>query len=131
MTNEERARAIRRTWGLNIALAASASKNDLGEACDGLEAAILSALDAATAPLVAERERLKQERAYVCGAILNPHGSLRFIDVISDERYAWDYSFGFPDEAEIARCKKEGYRYQPMHAFARDPRSALAEKEPG
>lgn len=59
MTNEERARAIRRTWGLNIALAASASKSDLREACDGLEAAILAALNAATAELEEERGRLR------------------------------------------------------------------------
>ena len=117
MTNEERARE-------------AAKKVVDFPLLEAVESIILTALNAATAELEEERGRLRKEPAFVCGAIIAPNGSLRFIDVISDERYAWDYAYGFPDDEEIARCKEEGFRYQLMHAFTCDPRSALAKKDP-
>lgn len=114
MTNEERARAIRRTWGLNIALAASASKSDLGEACDGLEAAILTAIDATTAPLVAERERLRELLGQLVKGVDEKHLRIEGPIVVG---------LGTPDEPYV------GWDW--TAEWLHHARSALAEKEPG
>ena len=133
MTNEERARAIRRTWGLNIALAASASKNDLGEACDGLEAAILSALDAATAPLVAERERLIARAAELSFAEVTRENIARCnrwhkngITDWSPERWA----VAMQGEAgEVCNALKKLFRIEDEIANINDPDRQISTRE--
>ncbi len=48
---------------------------------------------------------------YICGAIIEATGRLRYIGVDSGEADTWRVALGWPDKEEIADAKRRGMRF--------------------